>query len=234
MCLDNQPYSIVDNQCFKQLMSHVVPQYALPSRKYFSQNIIPDIYSRLRNQVSLSVKKIEHISITSDIWTCHENNESFISLTDHWIDPIMFTKHNAVLNCEHFVGSHTGINISAKIKNLLESWNLEKSHIFLIIRDGGANIVKGCNDLGVESFSCFIHSLQLVFLSSLKSQRAVNDAKAVARKIVGHFSHSLLSVCDKLKLIRNDLNLPNKKLIQYVQTRWNSSFYMLERLIDQK
>lgn len=233
ICLDNQPYSIVHNEGFKRLMGHAFPLYTMPSRTYFTNNIIPDIYSRLRNKITQSIQKADYISFTSDIWTCQENNESFLSLTGHWLEPKTLVRYNAVLNCEHFPGSHTGINIAEKFEYMLNSWNISKSKIHMLIRDGGSNMVKGCNELGVESLSCFIHSLQLVILEAMKSQRAVIDTIAVSRKIVGHFSHSS-AACSKLKQIQDDLNIPNKKLIQDVSTRWNSTYYMLERLYEQK
>lgn len=131
------------------------------------------------------------------------------------------------------IGSHTGINISEKFEFMLNSWNIPKSKVHIFIRDGGANMVKGCNELGTESLSCFIHSLQLVILEAIKSQRAVVDTIAVARKIVGHFSHSA-AACSKLKQIQDDLNIANRKLVQDVSTRWNSTYYMLERLYEEK
>lgn len=233
ICLDNQPYSIVHNEGFKRLMLHAFPLYTIPSRTYFTNNIIPDIYSRLRNKITLSLQKAEYISFTSDIWTCQANNESFISLTGHWLEPITLERYHAVLNCEHFSDSHTGINISEKFEYMLNSWNISKSKIHIVIRDGGANMVKGCNELETESLSCFIHSLQLVILEAMKSQRAVLDTIAVARKIVGHFSHSP-AACSKLKQIQDDLNIANRKLIQDISTRWNSTYYMLERLYEEK
>lgn len=105
ICLDNQPYSIVHNEGFKRLIVHAFPLYTMPSRTYFTNNIIPDIYSRLREKIIQSVQKAEFISFTSDIWTCQENNESFISLTGHWLEPKTLERYNAVLNCEHFSGN---------------------------------------------------------------------------------------------------------------------------------
>lgn len=85
----------------------------------------------------------------------------------------------------------------------------------------------------VEGVNCFIHSLQLVVKESILSQRSVSDIIAKGRKIVTHFSHSS-SACSKLKNIQENLKLPTHKLIQDITTRWNSTFYMLERLYEQR
>ncbi|XP_060881933.1 E3 SUMO-protein ligase ZBED1-like [Metopolophium dirhodum] len=54
-----------------------------------------------------------------------------------------------------------------------------------------------------------------------------------ARKVSTHFHHSS-SATDKLKSIQIELGTHPKKLIQDICTKWNSSFYMLERLLQLK
>ena len=38
----------------------------------------------------------------------------------------------------------------------------------------------------------------------------------------------------KLTAIQSRLNIDNHKLIQDVETRWNLSFYMLQRIVEQE
>ena len=53
------------------------------------------------------------------------------------------------------------------------------------------------------------------------------------RKIVSHF-HKSSKATEELRQIQTLLNLPQHKLIQDVETRWNSSYYMLKRIIEQR
>ena len=55
----------------------------------------------------------------------------------------------------------------------------------------------------------------------------------MCRSIVGHFKH--LSVASHLLTrIQDNLGLPRHTLKQDVSTRWNSSLYMLQSILEQK
>lgn len=70
------------------------------------------------------------------------------------------------------------------------------------------------------------------------SNSAVIDTIAAARTLVGHFRHSTKAT-KALKTTQRNLNTetatyPKHRLIQDITTCWNSTFYMLERLLEQK
>jgi len=50
---------------------------------------------------------------------------------------------------------------------------------------------------------------------------------------VSHYNHSNLST-ERLNQTQKRLNLPNHRLIQMVETRWNSVYLMLQRILEQK
>ncbi|XP_050305061.1 zinc finger BED domain-containing protein 4-like [Anthonomus grandis grandis] len=53
------------------------------------------------------------------------------------------------------------------------------------------------------------------------------------RRLVTHFNHSGLAQ-ENLLAIQKKLSLPEHQLVQDISTRWNSTFYMSERLLEQK
>lgn len=232
IALDNLPYSIVTNQGFRRLITKLAPQYTLPGRKYFTEKIIPDIYERLVMGIKSKLVGVNYVSLTSDLWTCSHTNDSFISFTGHWFDSD-FQQNHVVLNCKQFPGNHTGESIKNMFFEMLHMWDINISQIHLMVRDSGANIVKGCNDAGIPSVSCFIHTLQLVINEGIDSQRSVSDLIATCKKIVAHFNHSS-AACSKLKEIQEELNVAPNKLIQDISTRWNSSYLMIKRIQEQK
>ncbi|KAK9886011.1 hypothetical protein WA026_014797 [Henosepilachna vigintioctopunctata] len=132
-----------------------------------------------------------------------------------------------------FHSSHSGTNIAKELNAITEIWKIPKSKIHLLVHDSGANMIKGVRDAGYDSGRYFIHSLQRAIDESLQSQPEVLQMVAAARRIVTHFNHSGLAE-QKLESIQQELNLPNHQLVQDVSTRWNSTYYLMERLLELK
>nr|CAI5847496.1 unnamed protein product [Callosobruchus analis] len=85
IALDNQLLSIVENTDFKSLIIKVNPKYDIPGRRYFTENIIPQLYKETNSEIRKGFVSAAAISITTDIWT-NTNKESFLSFTAHWFD----------------------------------------------------------------------------------------------------------------------------------------------------
>jgi len=41
IALDNQPFTVVEDEGFVDLLAHLQPKYCLPSRRYFSETMLP-------------------------------------------------------------------------------------------------------------------------------------------------------------------------------------------------
>ncbi|CAH1646055.1 unnamed protein product [Spodoptera littoralis] len=104
--------------------------------------------------------------------------------------------------------------------------------LHVIVRDNGPNMVKAIKESAFEGKGCFIHTLQLAIKAALEVEN-VSDALISARRIVTHFNHSSTAQ-QKLKDIQKELHLTEHQLVQDVTTRWNSTYYMLERVVEQK
>ena len=119
------------------------------------------------------------------------------------------------------------------IMKLLDSWKIPKTRVHTVVRDNAANMVAGIEQCGLPAISCAIHTLQLVIKDCILAQRSISDMLARCRKIVGHYKHSHLAV-ERLQAIQCQLSLPDHKLIQDEPTRWDSTYYMLEHLVEQQ
>jgi hypothetical protein len=77
------------------------------------------------------------------------------------------------------------------------------------------------------------HTLQLVIHDGIFTQVSVEKLVKKSRKIVTHFKHSE-QACKKLIDCQKSCEVVEHKLLQDVETRWNSTYIMLERLVEQR
>ena len=233
IAIDCQPVSIVDHNGFKALVHALEPKYRIPSRKYFSETVIPGIAKKIRTQIETKLQEdVEYISFTTDVWSSDINSDSLLGFTAHWVDN-KFQRRSAVLQAQELSERHTGEYIAIKITKMLSDWNISIPNVHVVIRDNGSNMVKAMAEANLPNFGCFAHTLQLVVHDGLLSQRVVKDLLSICRSIVGHFKHSSVA-CLKLANIQENLDLPKHRLKQDVTTRWNSTLYMVESILEQK
>jgi hypothetical protein len=83
--VDIQPYSITSDTGFQRLLRKTCPNYNIPSRNYFTDTIIPDIFQKVKTELQTSLDKATKISLTTDIWTAPTNNSPFLSIKGHWL-----------------------------------------------------------------------------------------------------------------------------------------------------
>ncbi|KAM4560530.1 zinc finger BED domain-containing protein 4-like [Odontesthes bonariensis] len=226
------PFSFAESPGFMMLMEHLQPRYEVPSRHYFTEKALPALFKKTADKIRGLLVSVPYVSFTTDIWSSSVAPMSLLSLTAQWIDS-SFALRRATLHVQEFRGSHTAERIQTAMENMLNNWAIDNTRVHVIVRDNAANMKKAMKDMMVPSVGCVAHSLQLCVHEGLLSQRSVTDTLANARKIVGHFKHSPLAY-SRLEDIQMELNVDVRRLQQDVQTRWNSSLYMLQSLLQQQ
>lgn len=235
ICVDMEPLNHVNKIGFQRLMTKLCPRYEMVSRTHLTQTILPDMCDRVQSKIKLELNSITHLCITSDMWTSDSssNINDFISITAHGLNS-SFELKNFYLEVMPFEGeSHSGELISQNLCQAFNKWEIVEK-VRLAVTDNARNVVNAINNIpNVEHFSCMAHSLQLVLQDALFKQNEVKDMVSIARKIVGHFSHSTKAI-KKLRAVQEEYNVPTHVLIQDVPTRWDSTYLMLDRLNEQR
>ena len=78
----------------------------------------------------------------------------------------------------------------------------------------------------------FGHTLQLCVNAGLKIP-AISNVVAAGRRLTTHF-HKSEPALRALRNRQRDMRVEQHQLIQDVKTRWNSTYYMIEHLIEQR
>lgn len=231
--LDDQPFSVVEDVGFQRLLAHVDPRYVLPGRNYFADVALPALHQDVHKHTQGLLEEDETpISFTSDIWSSDVSPMSFLSLTAQWIDA-EFNLQKVNLHTQECPGSNTASNLATAFQNMFQTWKVPKERIHAILRDNARNMAKAMEDAQLPSLPWFSHTLQLAIHDAVLSQRSIKDTIAAGRRIVGHFKHSPLAY-GRLKKVQLELGMTHKRLQQDIATRWNSTYYMLESLREQK
>ena len=75
IALVSQPFSIVDNSGFVEVLNVAEPKYVVPSRKFITDKIVPEIYSELLVQLKDDLSEAKWVTCTTDIWSAEVSNE---------------------------------------------------------------------------------------------------------------------------------------------------------------
>lgn len=206
---DLRPINMVEGSGFKSLMSYMDTE---------------------RGKLIEKISSCENVAFTTDIWTSAAT-QGYMTLTSHFIDESWQLCSNVLLTDE-MPERHTGQNIAERLTKAADDWSIPKEHIAGCVHDNAANAVNGLELTGWPHFGCVAHTLQLCVNSGLDTP-AITQMTATARKIVGHFKHSVVAMSG-LREKQLQLEVPQHHLIQDVSTRWNSTYFMLDRLAEQR
>ena len=229
LALDLQPASIVEDRGFLNFMEILDPRYTPPSRRTIMRNLLPQKYEAVQEAVKVKLANVQYCAVTTDIWTSRAT-QGYITVTCHFLDA-SWELHSIVLDTVQINESHTAENIAMELMRITDKWGITQK-VVCVTTDNANNIVAAVRLNKWNHIPCFAHTLNLIIQDSLQESKELTDIRKKCRNIVTYFHHSSKAT-DKLASIQARLNLDNLKLIQEVQTRWNSVFYMFERLMEQ-
>lgn len=241
---NSRPISIVEDTGLKRMFAYVEPGYRMPSRTQVMSMVKKRHTSGKKNLCNVLQKKARFVAVTTDAWTS-KAVKSFATYTVHFIDND-WSLQSYVLATRMFDGRHTADNVKEHFCTVVKEFvQLEK--ITCVVHDEASNMVAAGKQLheeiNCESTACAAHMLQTCLRHSFDSSQQIQKLLTRARKLVGHFHHSTLAT---EALYAHQLAQSNDrgttstieqkavKVIQDVSTRWNSSFYMLQRLVRLK
>lgn len=230
MTLDFQPFSIVEDERFKEFVAAVNPSYELPSRKTLSNALLSSEYTEKLGKVQTLVQQqCVSICATVDCWTS-KNLEAYMAVTGHFINKETLEFHSTLIQCAAVEGSHTGERIANELRVIFAEWAIS-DRVNFMVTDNAANMKAAARILEIPHFGCFAHKLNLIVQTALAND-AIAQTIAKVQRTVSHFKRSTIA---KEKLLKYQMTAQNisqpRSLLLAVPTRWNSTYQMLERFV---
>lgn len=238
------PFSIVENESFKDFVSSLNSKYEIPSRKKLGK-LLDDFHHERKRAVHNNLSSANFVSLTTDSWTSCQNY-NYMSLTCHYLDN--FKLKSIALGFKNVI-SHTADSIKNAILEILDNFDL-KDKVFSIATDNAANVRRAALNLNFqqEPIRCMGHVLQLIVKKFIEkceecAQVDVTDIEqgelekncskfgkilSKCRSIVCSFSHS-----PQLSHLLEESQKGQKSVLSVVQdvkTRWHSTLAMIERI----
>ena len=229
LAVDLQPASIVEDRGFLTFLHAIDPKYEPPSRRTIMRSMLPGYYERVKEEVKAKLSDVKHCALTTDLWTSRAT-QGYITVTCHFISSDWIL-HAVVLDTLLVEADHTAENLAAELSGVSNEWGVTDK-IVCVVTDNASNIVAAVRLNEWKHMPCFAHTLNLIVQDAIDSDLQLAEIKKKCRNIVSYF-HRSSKATTKLVSIQNRLKLENHKLIQDVDTRWNSLFYMFERMIEQ-
>ncbi|GBP12619.1 Zinc finger BED domain-containing protein 4 [Eumeta japonica] len=172
--LQNLPFNFVEGLGFRRLIQEIARRYNFRGRNFFTEFVCKELYGKIAIKVKELLKKFDHMSFTSDIWSDPSSNASLLSLTCHGIASD-FERSSIILKCETFDDRHTGDIIAEKFDTMLSKWNISNDQVHCMIRDGGSNMKRAMRLAKLQDLDCAVHKMQLAIQSSLNSQENIKN-----------------------------------------------------------
>ncbi|XP_018079550.1 zinc finger BED domain-containing protein 6-like [Xenopus laevis] len=240
MCGAALPYSFISSKAFKKFMTRTDPKYCVPSKSFFSGKAVPQLYEAVCEKVMNELKRSEsyHIHLTTHLWSSGPSMD-YLALTAHWavLNPDnrqSVQRKYAVLCTKGFPKDYIDGSIQQELTQQMNRWlspNVLSPGFF--ISSGNFNLIHAIKSANFHFIPCFTHTLNLLVMDFLQNNRCIASTIEAARKVCSHFIHSA-SARKTLSELQFQNNLPNRHLKPETVPHWTSTFYMLQRLLEQQ
>ncbi|XP_077412229.1 E3 SUMO-protein ligase ZBED1-like isoform X2 [Vanacampus margaritifer] len=223
---DSQLFSLVDGSGFKKLMKALAPSNVVPTRQTLKA-MVEKRYKETKDKTKAIVAKASACSLTSDMWTSINTDDAYLAVTCHFIDETT-SLQSVVLGVQHFPEAHTAANMASMKTSLMSEWGISEK-VTCLVTDGAANMEACARELHMCHTICVAHTLNLLIKKALEQCPELFHIRTNCRKIVGYFKSSTTAK-ERLTQMQVQMGFPVLKLIQEVDTRWNSTYLMLQRM----
>lgn len=243
--MEHLEYSLVDSKHFQRWVKSINPDARI-IRRHTLSSIINDKTSQLVDLVSSKLRLADSIALTFDNWSSRKSSRGFACLTGHYIDE-NWRLVSVLLEFGYMKYPHDAETLKTFIGDSLKRLKIEDKTIAITTDNASNNIaavklLKEDLDLDLNFEFEFIHFRCINHVIHLAVKDALKDLKPLVTKVreVVSFIRSSTKRSETFEWVQKEIidqHEPNfsprspLKLIDEVDTRWNSTFLMLERAL---
>lgn len=250
MIIDTQnEYALVDRPSFRRFTNSLCSTKKLICRKTVSR-LIEQSSGYLRENIRQALEDEVAISLTFDIWSPKKGASGYACITGHFINSDWQLK-SLILEFQLIPHPHDAPAICDFMKTAIVDLNIQDK-ILAITTDNGPNVVAAIGllekdlrlkekfpNIGFTHFRCLGHVLHLAVQKALKQ---LNSQLIDSRKLNSAIRSSAkrneaFLKCQQVLLAAKDPDFNEKaplELIDDLESRWNSTYLMLQRLVRLK
>lgn len=232
VCRDLRSFNIIKGKGFQELAQSLISlgsrcgdmdvKDVLPDPTTVSRNIhqiAQNIRDEVKEELGNTIEKWGG-AVTLDLWTDDYKKNSYLCMTIHYIndkwDLIDRVLHTTLWDSNQ---KKTGDNIKPIVIQNLEKFGISEQFENLIyVTDRGSNLIAALRNN--VRLSCTAHILNNILEKTVDRNTQFSDMINASKSLVKFFKQSGLQ------------NKLSKSLKASVDTRWNSSFFMLKSIAD--
>ncbi|XP_071579102.1 E3 SUMO-protein ligase ZBED1-like [Temnothorax nylanderi] len=218
IAINQMPISFCSSEGFRQFMTAVDPGYS-PCKDEALKKRLNLLKDNVEEKIKVALKDAVAVSCTTDCWSSLTQH-SYVTLIAHMLDE-NWTPKCFTLGVYEMEERHTAANLASRMEELFVKWNINEK-VMAVVTDNATNIINATH---------LLH-LQLAVNKALVGGD-IEKLLVKSSKIVSHFKHSNVAKY-ALQDKQEQLGLPTMSLLQSCKTRWNSSYFMLERLLQNR
>nr|KAJ0220731.1 hypothetical protein LSAT_V11C200070700 [Lactuca sativa] len=235
MCIkDNRPFSVVDDEGFREFVWELNPNFKFVSRWSVARDCL-SIYEEEAIKVK-DMLKGQTVCLTTDTWSSVQNY-NYMCLTAHWIDDDWVLQKKILNFCP--IENHRGETIGSLVYEYIREWGI--NNVFTITvdnassNDGAIRFLRRVLKGPIDILGCkYLHLRCCAHIINLVVQDGLEEEFDSITRILGAVTYVRSSPARyktfKDCVARAAIECKQKPCLD-VDTRWNSTYLMLETAV---
>ncbi|KAJ0988890.1 hypothetical protein J5N97_007246 [Dioscorea zingiberensis] len=238
--LHEYPFSIVEHEGFSDFLMSLNPMFKMITPSIVREDCLALFEKEKKSMKEKFVSSSQRVSLTSNLWTSKQGLE-YISLTAHFIND-EWKLQKQVLMFSMAESPRNSMAVANVILKGIREWNLDSRISNITLDDAHMNdalvddlkenlLLRNSLLLNGKLFHvrCAAHVLNFIVQDGLKE---INAVICNIRESVKYLKSSPSRKQKFLELVREVGLSYTRGLCLDVASRWNSTYYMLERAIQ--